>query len=546
MARGGRTSSSTWVVFVTTVVIALLIVLPGCARGPYYVPPRERQTIDRKFVEYPANFDLAAAVTGLTAPTSIAIVHDEGPHHGSVLIAESGSGGYRPRIYGFKPDGTYFDVYPSPKRSAIERVPPFRFLRGATELYGPIGGMVVVQGRVYVTHRDKLGRGVVSAFDFDGTRTTIVADLPAQGDYSLTDIVVHPTTGRLYFGLGSATNSAVVGLDNWQVGWVKRRPKFSDIPAVNLKLLGYRFDTKNPIAGIFGGSDIAVTAPFQPFGVSNQTRITKSRNDKPSSALYSVNPNGGDLRVEAHGIRLPRGLGFNEYANLFFTNNGMQLRGTRPVKDDPDTFLKFLPNTWYGFPDFSADLLPISESRFQPPAELIQPFGYPELSTLLDWSASGLPNASAYRESLLFGVFPALSGAAKFDFAPASGPFKELRGSAIVAMDGDRAPFATSGRRLKGPIGYKVVRLDTDMKQARDFVRNTREGPGSRINEKNHDALLERPVDVKFAPDGRLYILDYGRMETRNGKERIKPGTGKLLVLEPIVEHAAPSTAPAR
>ena len=546
MARGGGRTIKSTSVFVVVSTLATIAMIVGCARGPYYVAPRDRQTIDRKFVEYPANFDLAAAVTGLTAPTSIAIVHDEGPHHGSVLIAEGGVAGYRPRLYGFKPDGTYFDVYPSPKRSAIERVPPFRFLGGATELYGPIGGMVVVQGRIYVTHRDKRGRGAVSAFDFDGTRTTIVADLPAQGDYSLTDIVVHPTTGRLYFGLGSATNSGVVGLDNWQAGWVKKNPKFCDIPAVNLKLLGYRFDTKNPIAGIFGGSDIAVTAPFQPFAASNQTRIAKSRNDKPSSAIYSVNPNGGDLRVEAHGVRLPRGLGFNEYANLFFTNNGMQLRGTRPVKDDPDTFLKFLPNTWYGFPDFSADLLAISESRFQPPAELIQPFGYPELSTLLDLSASGLPNASAYRESLLFGVFPALSGAAKFDFAPASGPFKELRGSAIVAMDGDRAPFASSGRRLKGPIGYKVVRLDTDVKQARDFVRNTQGSPASRIKEKDHGGLIERPVDVKFAPDGSLYILDYGRMETSNGKERIKPGTGKLFVLQPIVEHAAPATAPVR
>jgi len=35
-------------------------------------------------------------------------------------------------------------------------------------------------------------------------------------------------------------------------------------------------------------------------------------------------------------------------------------------------------------------------------------------------------------------------------------------------------------------------------------------------------------------------------METSNGKERIKPGTGKLFVLQPIVEHAAPATAPVR
>lgn len=529
-----RRSRSLYLMLLTTVVL-----IAGCARMPVYVQPQDRKFIDRNSIEFPNGFELSIGYSDLTAPTAIAVVHDEGAFQGALLIAEGGVDGYRPRIYGYKRDGKFFEIYPEPRGIRLERVPvPLGLLKSGKEIYGPIGGMVVTQGRIYVTHRDKGRRGVVSAFEFDGTRTTIVADLPSQGDFSLTDIAVHPTTGRLYFGAGAATNSGVVGLDNWS--WIKKYSKFCDLPAVTLKLLGYRFDTRNPGAGIFGGNDIAVTAPFSPFGASNQTRINKAPNDKPTSAIYSVSPAGGDLRVEAHGIRLPRGLAFNEYANLFFTNNGMELRGTRPVKDDPDALLKFLPNTWYGFPDFSADLFAISESRFQPPAQLMKA-GYPEVSALIDHTGSALTSPTVFRDAVLFGVFPALSGAAKFDFAPSSGPFREFRGNAIVAMLGDRAPFATSGLPLREPVGYKLVRLDLDTRQARDFVRNTQSSPTARIERRRRPERLERPIDAKFGHDGKLFILDFGRMEVRGGRERVPAGTGKVFVLEPI---ESPSTAP--
>ena len=134
-------------------------------------------------------------------------------------------------------------------------------------------------------------------------------------------------------------------------------------PAVNrLRLNAWTVLPKAP------ATDIAVTAPFQPFGRSIETRIPHASNAKPNGAVYSVDPNGGDLRVEAHGIRYPFGLGFSEPGLLYMTNQGMKLRGTRPVKDDPDVLLKWVQSTWYGAFDYSADLFPIGEKRFQPPA----------------------------------------------------------------------------------------------------------------------------------------------------------------------------------
>ena len=51
-------------------------------------------------------------------------------------------------------------------------------------------------------------------------------------------------------------------------------------------------------------------------------------------------------------------------------DDGMELRGTRPVKDDPDSFVQVVHDADYGFPDFSTDLFPISDSRFQPPERM--------------------------------------------------------------------------------------------------------------------------------------------------------------------------------
>jgi hypothetical protein len=159
------------------------------------------------------------------------------------------------------------------------------------------------------------------------------------------------------------------------------------------------------------------------------------------------------------------------------TNDGMELRGTRPVKDDPDCLLRVSSGVWYGWPDYSADCQPVSNKTFQPGPEMMMKSGYPDLSFLIDHERSGL-HAPDPKE-LVAGVFPSLSGAARFDFAPASGPFKELRGSAIVPLDGDRSPFATSGQKLLGRVGFKVVLVDLDTKQVKDFIHNTAGIPAS-------------------------------------------------------------------
>ncbi|HEY8668637.1 MAG TPA: hypothetical protein VIL86_18465 [Tepidisphaeraceae bacterium] len=503
--------------------MVLLLLAAGCLSKPLMLPREEQHIIDRSVVEYPSGFELVPYLRDLTAPVAMAFDGD-----GSIVIAEAGVDGDEPRIYGFKHDGTRFDVYPYGRQ-----VP---FIKTGFRIYGPVGGMCIVENRVYVSHRDKDGLGVISALGFDGSHKTILAGLPARGDCGMTDLVMHPRNGRLYFGVGAATNSGVVGLDNWSAGWIKDHPDFHDLSWLPLRMRGYRFTTPNPGAGLFR-SDVVVTGPFQAFGSSIQTWITKAPNDKPTSAIYSVDANGGGWRVEAYGLRDPRGLAFNEFESLYMTDTGMELRGTRPVWEDPDVLYALYSDTWYGWPDYSRDLYPITDERFQPPKEMIIRTGYPDLSFLIDHEASGLIRPD--RDTLLRGTFSPLSGASKLAFVArdAAGPWRQFRSNAIVALCGDRGPFATSGRALNGPTGYKVVQVDIEKKQVHNFIRNTNGELAHKLG-REVDAL-ERPIDVKFGPDGALYILDYGQMSMRKSHENVTSGSGRVFKLVPV----APATS---
>ena len=227
----------------------------------------------------------------------------------------------------------------------------------------------------------------------------------------------------------------------------------------------------------------------------------------------------------------------------------MELRGTRPVKDDPDVLCRLVPGTWYGWPDWTADFHPITDEKYQPTIEMIYNTGVDALPVLIDQGASG-PDGTGLRApsaaDLLRGTFPSQSGAAKLVIAPRSGPLEQFQGNAIVALSGDRAPFATGGQKTIGPIGYKVVLVSLDNQQVRDFIRNTGGGPAHQLPKQKRPLrgdALERPCDVKIGPDGALYVLDMGRMEMKNGKEHVYAGTGKIYRLAPIEQPAATQSA---
>jgi glucose/arabinose dehydrogenase len=506
-----------WQTALAFLIAAAACMLGGCAGTPAVLPADQQHTIDRAVTEYPAGTELQRYVVNLTAPTAICF-----DNNGWLIVAEGGFNGHEPAVFGFKRDGTRFDIYPYGRR-----IP---FIHTGFTIHGPIGGIFAHRGKIYVSHRDDDDRGVITAFGYDGSHTTIVADLPAEGDYGITDMAINPNNGRLYFGVGSATNSGVVGLDNWAEGWVQKHRDFCDKPYQNLRLLGYRLETPNPEASpLLGISTITVTSPFQPWNISNRTKIPAASDHSPTGAIYSVADTGGDKQVEAWGVRYPRGLSFDEFGNLYFTDEGMELRGTRPIENDPDVLYRLVPGAWYGFPDYSRDCRAISDSIFQPDESMILPTGYDAVSFVIDHAASGLVAPDPH--ALLAAKFGALAGAAKIEFISGSGLLRNFRDSAIVALAGDRGPFATSGQALnEPPTGYRLVLVDPDKGTVSEFIHNTRYEPASRLPGDFADGV-ERPVDVKFGPDGALYVLDFGKMDMKNGHYRIKSGSGRIYRL---------------
>ncbi|HZL38604.1 MAG TPA: hypothetical protein VFC78_25070 [Tepidisphaeraceae bacterium] len=493
--------------------------LAGCTAPPRVLLPDEQHAIDRKDVEYPGGYELRRFATGLTAPTCEAFDAD-----GSLLIAQ-GERGDEPQIWRFPRSGAA-PVLVYPRKPKF----PFYLARGGWRMYGPIGGMVVADGKIIVTHRDEHDQGVVTELDSAGNHTTLVAGMPAQGEYGLTDLAINPVTGDLWFGCGTYTNSGVVGIDDWAMRWVRDHPELHDVPWHDIELLGYKFQTPNPLAGLFGPADLAVTAAFQAFSQSFAIRIPGSPDGRPSGAIYSVPRHGGFPQVQGHGIHNPSGIVFNEYAQAYFTNQGMEMRGTRPIKNDPCALLRLLldGNVWFGWPDYTADLRSVGEPLYQPPEWMISRSGYPQVRPLIDQRASGLE--APRRDALLEAAFPSLSGAGKLAFY--RGPNREYRDNLIVVLSGDRTPFASGGVVLPRREGFKVVRVDLARHVTADFVRNVHDLPGSSIG--HNPDLIERPFDVKFGPDGAMYILDEGRMQMKDGREHFDKGSGQIFRLVPV------------
>ncbi len=187
-----------------------------------------------------------------------------------LLVAESGIDGSEPHVFGYHlADGARTsDLYP------FERT--VSFYPTGFVIYGPVGGMVATTAGSTSATATGTAVGVITAFGYDGRHTTIVANLPAQGDYGVTDLVVDrgPAVLRRSGRRPTAASSA------WTTTTPAGSSRYPDVcdqvsagrTTVPLVLNGSRFDTRNPAAGL-GQPDIVVTTPLQPFGHGNQSRI---------------------------------------------------------------------------------------------------------------------------------------------------------------------------------------------------------------------------------------------------------------------------------
>ncbi len=398
----------------------------------------------------------------------------------------------------------------------------------AKGVVAPVVGFTYFNNAFYITHRATDMTGAVTRISKDGASLNQILSgfIDGGSEHPLNDIRMGPD-GRMYLATGPAGNAAVMGPD--VAPFVSRTPSLKTTSAKEMVLLGVNFKSKDFRTTSPG--DSAMTGAYVPFGTATTPGQRIPATNKPGGSIVSFDPNNaeGTLQTYAFGFRNVIGLAWNSTGELFAAVNGYDVRGSRPVRDNFDATYKVTRNTWYGWPDFSATLEPLTDPKFEV-ADSSQAMtfinGVPQgknLGFVINHQASGLTPPD---RNLVAGLHTFHSSPSMLDVAPAS--WGDLAGRLFVAEWGDLTP-PTDPKVSR--VGYRVVQVNPATKEVTPFISNKGGLPGSEQGALG--MAIERPFSVRFGPDGAMYIVDYGQVKidpsrTAQGREPYAyvPGTG--------------------
>ncbi|WP_017733688.1 PQQ-dependent sugar dehydrogenase [Nafulsella turpanensis] len=430
----------------------------------------------------PEGYQIELVAEGLTFPTAITFDDDGTPY---VLEA-----GY-----------SYGEEWTEPKLLRIEDDGK-RTVVATGGVNGPWNGIDYHNGQFYIAEGGVLKGGKIIRVNKNGEKEVLVEDLPSLGDHHTNGPVIH--NGYLYFSQGTATNSGVVGVDNYKIGWLDRFSTFNDIPCEDIVVNGYNFKSENPLTD--DPDDKVETGAYVPFGVTNEAGDTIPGQIPCSGAVFRMPLSGGEPELVAWGLRNAYGLQFSPDGKLYLTENGYDVRGNRPVFGAGDVLWEIKTGEWYGWPDYSAGKPIYKKDGFVPPGE--------DKNLKLLKEDPGTPP----KPLAIFAVHSSSNG---LDII--SNPDFGTVGSVLVAQFGDMAPFVG---KVWNPVGFKVVLVDPKTGVIQDFAANSSEenGPASWLESDG----LERPIDVQFDPSGEaLYVVDFGiLMLSDEGDSNPIPETG--------------------
>lgn len=440
-------------------------------------------------VQVPQGYKVERLTYGLHLPTS-ATWDDEG----NMFVVQAG-GGLFPgqlapmRIVQIMPDGSRVEAVNLDNRG----------------IEPSIIGLVWHEGWFYFTHRAEDLTGAVSRVNKNGQLQLLFKGIiDNQDEHQINDIQVGPD-GLMYVSVGMTGNAAVTGPDIAPA--VKKSPNLRARPCEDIVLIGKNYESPNFLTEEEG--DLVRSGAYVPFGVETQPGQVIQGVTLCGGSILKFDPNNAMATITTHawGFRNLIGLTWDSNGNMYAAENGYDIRGLRPVKDYMDASLRIHEGKWYGVPDFSANREPLTDPKFEVADEFQAPiyingeFIGKDLGFVIDHEASGLTPPDP---SVVLGQHEFNSSPSMLDVGPANwGPWAN---HVFIAEWGDLAP-ATNPLRT-APAGVQIVRVDPATGQLSTFATNTGDGPASFLGMKGKG--LERPFDVKFGPDGAMYIVDYG------------------------------------
>lgn len=355
----------------------------------------------------------------------------------------------------------------------------------------PVNGLCWHKGSMIVSEGGYPGR--ISRLSTEGKRTTILNDLPGMGNYH-TNMVVVGEDDRIYFSQGALTNLGVIGMDAYELGWLKRLPHNCDIPGYPVELVGQTYETTNPFPD--NPATKMNTGAFAEFGSAHVSGTRLEAKLPCTASIMSCDLDGSNLELVCWGVRNAYGLGFLPDGRLIASDQGSDDRGSRPIGFVPELVFEIKKGAWYGWPDFIGGI-PVTDPQFYPKRR-----PGPELDFVLS-NHDELPTPEKPLTTL-----PINSAATKFDCIPQSSSL--FPGQILFALFGDEKP-------MTAPEGFKV---------GRNLVRID---PSDWSKHPLPDLEVHRPIDVKYNPhDDTVWIVDFGEFEMNDKGVESKSNSGKV------------------
>ncbi|MBD0375224.1 MAG: glucose dehydrogenase, partial [Flavisolibacter sp.] len=267
------------------------------SKGGGQIQSIPQRTINATDIAVPPGYRIEPVVRDLTFPTAVSF--DDA---GNLYVIEAGY--------------SYGEVWDEPKLLRIEASgKPTVVARGTRN--GPWTGITWYSGAFYIAEGGEMEGGRILRVTKDGTVTPLVSNLPSVGDHHTNGPVIKE--GYIYFGQGTATNSGVVGKDNAEFGWLKRKRDFHDIPCKDITLTGNNFTTENVLTD--DPNDKATTGAYVPFGTSTTEGQVIKGSLPCTGSVLRIPVGGGNVELVAWGLRNPFGLAIAPDGRLFITEN---------------------------------------------------------------------------------------------------------------------------------------------------------------------------------------------------------------------------------